>query len=185
MSDRILEFKTVVKVLPCLESNYYRTQYIERFVNINTEYYTKNIATTSKFHDGECYNGYLWDTLFSWQKIKFSDLENHLPSSAQKVLAFWDIHSSERIFIDNYWVFGKKDVIELISHDLLKYLDLLPEDLYILDRNLEWSTILTHETEGDEDWPASRIVLKALPLDFLPEPDRASLGGDGNPQNQP
>lgn len=161
--NELVSFKEKTKILTQEESSKYRELYIAKFVNTSSEYYKKYILTYNQFIDGQCYTGFLWDVLYFWEKIHFKDINKYLPEKNKKVLAMWDIHSKEKILIENYWKFGKNDIIEVNVCDLIKNLDYLPEDLYIFDHSLKWSIILTHETEGNEDWPFSRIVLKANP----------------------
>jgi hypothetical protein len=163
MENKIIYLKKKINILPINRAKEIRELYINKFINIDSDYYMTNIKNRRPFSDGECYIGYLWDTLKVWEKVQFIDLQKCLPSGEQKVLVFWDIHSKEKILVENYWKFGKENIIEIGVNDLLDNLDLFPEDIYIFDQSFEWSIILTHETEGEDDWPVSRIVVKTIP----------------------
>ena len=73
-----------------------------------------------------------------------------------KVLVFWDIHSSDKIWIKDYWKFGKDSMIKLKYSNFLDNLEYFPEDVYIYDESLKWTIVLTHE---DND--GVRICAKA------------------------
>lgn len=163
MSDRKVLLRMVSVVLPSDEGRRLRERYIDTFIDADSDHYRKYISRSQEFSDGLCYTGYLWDCIRSWEAIKFSAAIGFLLARSQPVFAFWDVHSADRIRIKDYWLFGKKDVLKLTASALLEYLDLLPQDLYIFDASMEWSIVLTHEEEGDEDWPESRIVFKAIP----------------------
>lgn len=160
MNKKICNLKKKIVLLSKSEAYYWRNRYINSFVDMRSDIYKKYIVETQTFSDGECYVGYLWDTLKSYKKIKNEEINRNLPSGNQKVLVFWDIHSRERILKEDYWIFEKDDVIELEINLLLGFLDYLPEDIYVFDRTLKWSVIFTHETEGEGDWPDCRIIIK-------------------------
>jgi hypothetical protein len=61
------------------------------------------------------------------------------------VLVFWDIHSEEKIWIQNYWKFGKESMLRLAYVDLIDNSGYFPEDIYIFDESLKWSLVWTHE----------------------------------------
>ena len=62
-----------------------------------------------------------------------------------EVYVFWDIHSCERIFIEDYWKFDKEVVLKMDLKTLIKGEKYLPEDIYIFDVDCEWTMIKTHE----------------------------------------
>lgn len=64
----------------------------------------------------------------------------------------WDIHTAERIFIEDYWKFGKNNVLKLEFAELMNNLHYLPDDIYILDENYAWTIALTHEYIDDKRW---------------------------------
>jgi len=53
----------------------------------------------------------------------------------------------QSLFIKDYWKFGKKDMIELDFDLLLDHLEFFPEDIYITNKALTWTIVLTHEEE--------------------------------------
>ena len=139
------EFKKNVTVLDKDSANILRCSYINTFIDINKPYYKETIQVLRKYSDGYCYTGYLWDCLISPVIITFDYLKK-LTISAD-VYVFWDIHTKDRIFVDNYWKFKKNDVIKLNYNVLLDNLKYLPEDIYIFNNTLKWTLILTHETD--------------------------------------
>ncbi len=121
-----------------------RQKYIFYFVDIHREYYRKYIEKTKKYIDGYCYDGYLWDTFYD-SEIVDEDYFFNIIKNYDSVLACWDIHSSEKIWIPNYWIFKKDAIISLSSKIVLQSLKYLPEDVYFFDRTFEWTIALTHE----------------------------------------
>jgi hypothetical protein len=81
--------------------------------------------------------------MFRFRELKYY-LENY-----SMVYVFWDIHTKERIFIENYWKFDKWAVLHLNSQLLFENLEYLLEDIYIFDDSLSWTLILTHEYVND------------------------------------
>lgn len=59
----------------------------------------------------------------------------------------WDVHSCDRILIPNYWKYPKSSVLHVDCWDD-KILYTLPEDIYLFDDSLNWTYILTHETNA-------------------------------------
>ncbi|WP_040948961.1 hypothetical protein [Gorillibacterium massiliense] len=148
MSNHINDFKDQVEVINPIEAETFRKSYLDCFINTNSKQYIDNIEKLYLFSDGFCYIGYLWDCLNQKRPDDFENLINELPITP--ILVMWDIHSKERIFIDNYWIFNKADIIRLDKEKLINNLELLPEDIYIFDESLKWSIIFTHEeiTQG-------------------------------------
>lgn len=137
-------FKLNLSILDKDRALFLREKYIERFINIKSETYINNIKDKIRFSDGYCYTGYLWDCL---KKPIIID-DNYLKSivkSIGDVYVFWDIHSCEQIFIEDYWKFDKDDLLELDYQKLIEGECYLPEDIYIFDKKMNWTIIKTHE----------------------------------------
>ena len=139
-------FKKHIRILSKEEAEAYRNRYIEKYINTSSEYYKNNIETVEEFSDGLCYVGYLWDVLKSPSFINEDQIEGYRKFLKQ-VVVFWDNNSRDRIFIKDYWKFGKKDVIELDYNLLLDHLEFFPEDIYITDKTLQWTIVFTHEDD--------------------------------------
>ena len=148
-------FKKHIRILSKEEAEAYRNRYIEKYINTSSEYYKNNIETVEEFSDGLCYVGYLWDVLKSETYIEEPQLDEYRKFLKQ-VFVFWDNNSRDRIFIKDYWKFGKKDVIELDYNLLLDHLEFFPEDIYISSETLGWTIVLTHE----DDWPGKRLIIQ-------------------------
>lgn len=142
-------FKSKIKTLPKDKFSIYRNKYIDKFVDSQSEYFKKYIKNKKVCSDGLCYEGYLWDCLKKPIKIKMNDIIAY-SDRLNSVIVFWDIHSKDKIFIENYWKFGKETIIEIDFNILIDNLEYLPEDIYIIDKNFEWSLILTHEDNNGE-----------------------------------
>lgn len=121
-----------------------RNAYINKFINTESEYYKKSVEVVTEFSDGRCYTGYLWDCMNNPIVIKFEDVAGY-KEKLNDVMIFWDIHSKERIWVENYWKFGKDSVLKLKFADFLDNLDLFPEDIYVFDDTMKWTLVLTHE----------------------------------------
>jgi hypothetical protein len=143
------EYKRQIKELERQNAAEHRKKYIAKFINTESVDYKNHILNLKQYSDGLCYEGYLWDFLYDFSKIYFDDLQKYR-SAIKKINVFWDIHSSEKILINDYWKFNKDSVIELDFNLLLDNLGYLPEDIYISNENIEWSLILTHEYENNK-----------------------------------
>ena len=137
------EFKNRVKMLEPVIAKEYRKKYINTFIDTNCEYYNK-ISQLKLFSDGWCYTGYLWDCLKTPQQINWAKIMSY-QKYLKDVLVFWDIHSCDRILIDDYWRFPKNACLELNFNDLCNNKEFLPEDIYIFDRSFKWTLAFTHE----------------------------------------
>ncbi len=149
------EFKQHIIIYSKDNSYKLRNRYIERFINTKGDHYKKYIIEVKQYSDGICYTGYLWDCLINPTIIKFEDIKNNY-NYLGNVLIFWDIHTKEKIWIEDYWKFGKDSVIEVAFNELIDNLNYLPEDIYICDGRLNWTIVLTHEDNN-----GIRICLKA------------------------
>ena len=132
-------------ILDEFKSNELRCKYIGSFVDTTSDYFVKNIEIKTKFSDGECYVGYLWDCLQNPQVISASKA-NEILKEKSNIFIMWDIHSCERIFIPNYWKYPKTRILSTDKwRDSLKVE--LPEDIYLFDETFRWSVVFTHETD--------------------------------------
>lgn len=131
-------------ILNSKESDELRYKYIKNFVDVSSSYYKEHIEQRQQFSDGLCYTGYLWDC-FTKPNVVPEYLLEQILSEKHDLYIMWDIHSSDRIFIPNYWKYPKLNVlhVESWSQDLRKE---LPEDIYIFDETFSWSAVFTHET---------------------------------------
>lgn len=155
LKQRLAEFKSEIANMPQKDAEHFRSAYVDKFINTNSEYYKKHIEFKRQFSDGMCYTGYLWDCLINPSVIKIQEIVN-FRVVLKNVLVFWDIHSKDRILIPDYWKFGKDHVLKLKFDSLIDNLKYLPEDLYIFDESLEWTIVLTHEDNNGE-----RICIKS------------------------
>lgn len=127
-----------------------RKEYIACFVNSDCEYYINKIHKLTRFNDGMCYTGYLWDCL----KNKFIMSEEQCLENIRvhdKFYIFWDIHSKERIFIPNYWKYPKTAVIQMDYQEFIESRDTFPEDIYVVDKTFLWSVVFTHEVDENQE----------------------------------
>lgn len=150
-------FKQRITILSYMEAERIRTKYIDSFVNIATKYYKELIAQKKQFADGFYYVGYLWDSLKRVTPISKEEADQILMQKGKSVYVLWDLHSTQRIFIKNYWKFPKDAVLFLPVTELMTGMEFLPEDIYIFDDGFDWTIILTHEYSDDQ----KRLCLEA------------------------
>ncbi len=148
MKRTLSELQAVIEYLPKDSEHSLRSKYIEAFVDTSCEWYKDRIATTREFSDGVCYTGYLWECLINPTYISLFDVVSYRDRLGE-VLVFWDIHSSQRIFVKDYWKFGKDTMLRLEFGTLVDNLEFFPEDIYIFDDSISWSLVLTHEDDHD------------------------------------
>lgn len=127
-----------------------RQKYIQTFIQTGLDYFSKYIQKTEQFKDGWCYTGYLWDCFDNFFLKSMDECEDFL-STKRNLYVFWDIHSSERILIPNYWKYPKDSILALDSWNYDRYHDTLPEDIYFFDDSLTWSIAYTHEETDNGD----------------------------------
>ena len=140
------EFKSNITVLDEDTASEFRDIYINTFIDINSPHYIEYIIKLRNFPNGDFYMGFLWDCLKSPKIIKFNYIKNMFFTN--DVYVFWDIH----FYIEDNWKFKKNDMLKLSYELLLDNLQYLPEDIYIFDETLDWTLILTHETNL-KGWP--------------------------------
>ena len=137
-------FNNSVEILDRRKGDKFREEYIHQFVNTNKNSFQEKIQLRRKFIDGYCYIGYLWDYLTNPVFVEETYITK-VAENLNSVYVFWDIHSCERIFIKDYWKFGKDTVLKLDIKTLLAGEEYLPEDIYIFDEGFTWTLIKTHE----------------------------------------
>ena len=153
----LADFRAAVTVIDPTLALELRSRYIRKFIDTEIDYYQTNILKRRKFSDGVCYTGYLWNCLLPsrrrisakrfWTKIRRKD----------ELIAFWDIHSCDHIFVWDYWKFPKDAVLKVSSRLLFEHkwivshYGYLPEDIYFCDETFEWSLIATHESDAKGD----------------------------------
>lgn len=145
------KFKKAIEIIPVNEAQKLRQLYINTFINVDKEYYKKYIEIRYNYSDGLCYTGYLWDCL---KVVSVIDMESikETASMLNEVFVFWDVHTKENIFTEDYWKFGKEDVLRLDLELLIMNIQYLPEDIYIFNEDLTWTLILTHEYVDGKRW---------------------------------
>lgn len=150
-------FKRHLRILGKEEAERYRDLYINKFVDPYThaKCYQERIECLHEFSDELCYEGYLWDFLKSETYIGETQIEEYR-NFLKQVFVFWDNNSRDRIFIKDYWKFGKKDMIELDYNLLLDHLEFFPEDIYITNKDLSWTIVFTHE----DDLLGKRLIMQ-------------------------
>ena len=137
------KFKRHIRILGKEEAERYCDLYIKKFVDPYThaKCYQERIECLHEFSDGLCY-----------EETQIEEYRNFL----KQVFVFWDNNSRDRIFIKDYWKFGKKDMIELDYNLLLDHLEFFPEDIYITNKDLSWTIVFTHE----DDLLGKRLIMQ-------------------------
>jgi len=139
------EFNLLIDVITGERARHIREMYIQRFVNTQLDGYKDTIATKTQFKDGEYYVGYLWDYLISKEVVIDRQIFEILEQEPREIYVFWDLHSSQRIFVKDYWKYPRDAVLSLLSSNLPSGLSYLPQDIYIVDHNFTRTFVLTHE----------------------------------------
>ncbi|WP_311650946.1 hypothetical protein, partial [Selenomonas artemidis] len=105
-------FKKEMQILEDRKAEAYRKLYINKYINTDSKYYIERIENLRLFSDGLCYIGYLWESLKSPIFIHEEQIEQYR-SKLKQVLIFWDNSSKDRIYIKDYWKFGKKTMVRV------------------------------------------------------------------------
>ncbi len=134
-----------------------RHSYVHRFVNQESDYYARRIATLDEanryVHAGivslRGYSGYLWDTLRRAEPIPESVFIERVARQAQ-LYVLWDLHVTSTLEIEAYWYERGSVVMSLAGKLLLGNLDLLPEDIYTFGDGMDGTLIRTHECLPDQ-----------------------------------
>lgn len=135
-----------MKVLNEQQSSNIREKFINSFIDKASEYYVNYILKLNNFTDGWCYIGYLWDCFNFFEPIEESFCLNYI-ETLDEIYIMWDIHSSERILIPNYWKYPKESVISLSFTEYVLFNKFFPDDIYIFDATFSWCFALTHEND--------------------------------------
>ena len=139
-------FKTHMQILNQYQADEYRKRYINKYINTNSKFYIDRIETLTQFSDGLCCTGYLWESLKSPMFIHEEQIETYR-SKLKQVLSFWDNNSKDRIYIKDYWKFGKKTMVRVDYNLFLDHAHFFPEDVYLTDETLQWTIVFTHEDD--------------------------------------
>lgn len=139
-------FKTHMQILNQYQADEYRKRYINKYINTNSKFYIDRIETLTQFSDGLCCTGYLWESLKSPIFIHEEQIEQYR-SKLKQVLIFWDNNSKDRIYIKDYWKFGKKTMVRVDYNLFLDHAHFFPEDVYLTDETLQWTIVFTHEDD--------------------------------------
>ena len=139
-------FKTHMQILNQYQADEYRKRYIDKYINTNSKFYIDRIETLTQFSDGLCCTGYLWESLKSPMFIHEEQIETYR-SKLKQVLIFWDNNSKDRIYIKDYWKFGKKTMVRVDYNLFLDHAHFFPEDVYLTDETLQWTIVFTHEDD--------------------------------------
>lgn len=134
-----------MEVINSIESTKLRELFIQTFVNTASDYYINRINKLIEFSDGICYTGYLWDCLKN-PCVVSEDAINDILKNKKNIFVMWDIHSSDRILIPNYWKYPKTSILffDDWTEDSKKT---LPEDIYLFDSSFTWYAVYTHEED--------------------------------------
>jgi len=132
-------FKTHMQILNQYQADEYRKRYINKYINTNSKFYIDRIETLTQFSDGLCCTGYLWESLKSPMFIHEEQIETYR-SKLKQVLIFWDNNSKDRIYIKDYWKFGKKTMVRVDYNLFLDHAHFFPEAL-------QWTIVFTHEDD--------------------------------------
>jgi hypothetical protein len=135
------------EILSSQDSVFWRQAYLDAFVDTSSEYYLSRIASPRQFSDGVHYTGYLWDCLRNPLRITIQRFQNEVIRYSE-VFVMADDHSRDRILGAPLWPYLPNSVARFTPQSLLQCLDSLPEDIYVFDKSMSWTLVLTHEDDG-------------------------------------
>jgi hypothetical protein len=113
-----------------------RQEYIYNFVKMNSLEYNRYTKSS---------DGYLWESLIQYNIISLDEVKSSL-DKLDTVLFFWDSHPSLPLL----YSIGKKTIFTIDHKKLIQYYcdKNIPEDIYIFDKSLTWTIVLTHESQN-------------------------------------
>lgn len=141
-------FRSQVKVIEDEDANILRLQYLQTFIDTGSKKYQSRILDRRKYADGWYYTGYLWEHMRNSRRVPCSVMPN-MVDEKHRVYVLWDLHSSEKIVRPGYWKFPREAVLQVAFGVLIDNLQWMPEDIYIFDRSLDWTLVMTHEEDLD------------------------------------
>lgn len=132
-------------LLSGVDANNIRQIFIYTFVDTTCDYFQSRIKHMTKFSDGLRYTGYLWDCMIRRERVSYNYIISQLETHSNPIYIFWDIHSHDRIKIENYWKYPIDSVLYLHPTEIHNIIQTLPEDCYFFDDSLSWAFASTHE----------------------------------------
>jgi hypothetical protein len=143
-------FRASVKCLDYEQSTRIRDRFISEFIDQGDPLFDESILQRHDFPDGKAYTGYLWDFIGARALVSEGELWARV-TRREWIYAMWDIHSSNRILIKDYWRFPKNSILVGQPPELIREGQAyLPEDLYLFDDSYAWVAATTHdEIDGE------------------------------------
>lgn len=138
------QFEEKIVILPDECKKIKRKQFIDTFVDKDSKYYQRNVARLYDDLEGKYYLGFMWECLKDKTTVAEEDIDNEIKYK-QKIYVMWDINSSWSVLIDDYWKFGKDNILQMDFHSLMEGEGFLPEDIYIFDDSMTWCVAKTHD----------------------------------------
>jgi hypothetical protein len=145
VTGRFEDFDARIQRLDAEQSLRIRKRFIDEFIDQDAPGFDESIRRLVAFTDGMAQTGYLWDFIKARTLIDEADLWDRV-NRRDWVYVMWDIHSSDRILIEDYWRYPKDSV--LISRPpgtVQAGQSFLPEDLYLFDDSFAWVAATTHD----------------------------------------
>ena len=127
-----------------------RKEFIEKFVNQSSNYFSIYIQDPFIYKKQGTYIGYLWDCLKEKVIIDYEKAMEFI-TKQDNIYIMWDInkYSKKRYdyFNDKLMSVGFpiQTIIQTSGKDYLINEKTFPEDIYIYDNNFKWTIALTHE----------------------------------------
>lgn len=126
------DFLTKIIILNEEESTASRMQYIEAFIDKQTEYFVYDIQPNMVIR--KRYDTFLWDCISARAIDMNAKSAYKIISSKNEVLVMWDAHhkytSGESVASQ---LFPLYTVLKMKSYTLIQNLDKLPDDVYVFD----------------------------------------------------
>jgi hypothetical protein len=139
------DFDASVEVVDVVEAGRVRERFLDAFIDEDAPRFDETIRRRVAFSDGMAYTGYLWDFIKGRVLIDEVDLWERVDRRGW-VYVMWDVHSSDRILIDDYWRYPKESVLIGRPPAVIEAGQrFLPEDLYLFDDSFAWVAAVTHD----------------------------------------
>lgn len=148
MAGRFEYFEDLKAAVQCLDvgqSQRIRERFIDEFVDQDAPGFGAYIRRREDFADGPAYTGYLWDFLGGRTLIDEAELWNRV-NRRDWIYVMWDIHSADRIRIEDYWRFPKESALICRPPGVVQAGQrFLPGDLFLFDDSIAWVAATTHD----------------------------------------
>src|SRR5579863_1927928 len=98
------DFRGAVMILPPEDADRLRTSFVGARLDPHLDTQAADVLALRRFADGLAYTGYLWDFLSDKATVTEEEVWRRV-ETRPTILAMWDVHSTERVQIPDYFKF--------------------------------------------------------------------------------